>query len=422
LKQLDCEGGNCPACLEDGEEFWLKELGYFPDNRIRRELERQPAVCLNPGCSWTDKFKHYPEHEKVCTLRPVQCECGTSVLTGDLDAHKKTCEWWQTTCIHCDTTVTPGGLKEHQGSCPTYPVVCSSCSVKMPRKALDEHLDPMLGDCQQLPCPYGCPGERNSEEHQRVAASAHVRWLAKRQAPRGAASQATTPSAELSALRCKVDTLESLVAVLNRELEIAISTAVDLRIAHDNHLDATQRNLSFKEAIISELKQKVSNLEATTTCGTYVWRISDFAERKAAAIGGRLNSLYSPPFYTHPQGMKLTMRVYLNGDGMGKGTHISLFIAVMRHDYDGLLHWPFKGKVVFTLIDQNNREHVIDAFRADPTSDSFRRPMSEMNIASGSPLFCPLSKLEDRRYAYVKDDEIFIKVTVTPENPEAAEK
>ena len=64
------------------------------------------------------------------------------------------------------------------------------------------------------------------------------------------------------------------------------------------------------------------------------------------------------------------------------------------------------------LLDQNNREHVVDAFRPDPTSSSFRRPQSDMNIASGVPLFCPLSKLEERGTRYVKDDAIFIKIIV----------
>lgn len=63
------------------------------------------------------------------------------------------------------------------------------------------------------------------------------------------------------------------------------------------------------------------------------------------------------------------------------------------------------------LLDQNNREHIIDAFRPDVSSSSFQRPVSDMNIASGCPLFCPLSKLECKN-SYIRDDTIFIKVIV----------
>ena len=64
------------------------------------------------------------------------------------------------------------------------------------------------------------------------------------------------------------------------------------------------------------------------------------------------------------------------------------------------------------LIDQNNRDHIIDAFRPDPSSSSFRKPTSEMNIASGCPLFCPLSSITSDQYAYVKDDTMYLKIIV----------
>lgn len=69
------------------------------------------------------------------------------------------------------------------------------------------------------------------------------------------------------------------------------------------------------------------------------------------------------------------------------------------------------SQVTLMLLDQSNREHIIDAFRPDVTSSSFQRPVSEMNIASGCPLFCPLSKL-DSKNSYIRDDTIFIKAIV----------
>lgn len=71
--------------------------------------------------------------------------------------------------------------------------------------------------------------------------------------------------------------------------------------------------------------------------------------------------------------------------------------------------WSFQ--VTLMLLDQNNREHIIDAFRPDISSSSFQRPVSDMNIASGCPLFCPLPKL-DSKNSYIRDDTIFIKAIV----------
>ena len=56
----------------------------------------------------------------------------------------------------------------------------------------------------------------------------------------------------------------------------------------------------------------------------------------------------------------------------------------MKGDYDALLEWPFRQKVTFQILDQETgRNHLTDSFRPDPNSSSFKRPTSEMNIASG---------------------------------------
>lgn len=61
------------------------------------------------------------------------------------------------------------------------------------------------------------------------------------------------------------------------------------------------------------------------------------------------------------------------------------------------------------LMDQGpSRKHLGDAFKPDPNSSSFRRPVAEMNIASGCPLFVSQNVLETG--TYIKDDTIFIKV------------
>ena len=62
------------------------------------------------------------------------------------------------------------------------------------------------------------------------------------------------------------------------------------------------------------------------------------------------------------------------------------------------------------LLDQDNVEHVIDAFRPDPNSSSFQRLRRETNIAIGFPMFCSLAELNN--HAHVRDDTMFIKVIV----------
>ena len=151
-------------------------------------------------------------------------------------------------------------------------------------------------------------------------------------------------------------------------------------------------------------------LERATYNGVTVWKIDDFARRKEA-VDGVTMSLYSIPFYTSRHGYKMCARVYLNGDGMGKGTHLSFFFVVMKGPFDALLPWPFKQKVTLTIINQAGKKHVTDTFRPDPQSNSIQRPtQEEMNVASGCPMFIRLEQLLNG--GFVKDDCIFLTTVV----------
>ena len=152
-------------------------------------------------------------------------------------------------------------------------------------------------------------------------------------------------------------------------------------------------------------------LERATYNGVLVWKIDDFARRRKEAVDGVTMSLYSIPFYTSRHGYKMCARVYLNGDGMGKGTHLSFFFVVMKGPFDALLPWPFKQKVTLTIINQAGKKHVTDTFRPDPQSNSFQRPtQKEMNVASGCPMFIRLEQLLNG--GFVKDDCIFLRTVV----------
>ena len=109
----------------------------------------------------------------------------------------------------------------------------------------------------------------------------------------------------------------------------------------------------------------------------------------------------------------MCLRVYLNGDGIGKNSHMSLFFVVMKGEFDDILQWPFAHKVTFKLINQTGGRDIIDTFQPDPMSSSFRKPKSDMNIASGCPHF--VSHTELKSGDFIKDDAIFIKCIIEGE-------
>ena len=207
--------------------------------------------------------------------------------------------------------------------------------------------------------------------------------------------------------------LNSMLQNQNKEakrLETQLKTANDEIRKLQRRSEYLEHTLTARNFAIAELEEYVKQEQFSSYDGVLMWKITDFARRRNEAITGQHSSTYSPCFYTSRHGYKMCVRIYLNGDGKGKGTHISIFFVMMRGQYDALLRWPFRQKITFMLMDHDNMEHVIDSFRPDPSSSSFQRPQRETNIASGCPTFCPLSELNN--HAYVKDDTMFVKVIV----------
>ena len=59
------------------------------------------------------------------------------------------------------------------------------------------------------------------------------------------------------------------------------------------------------------------------------------------------------------------------------------------------------------------RQHVTETFRPDRSSAAFQRPISgDMNVASGCPKFVPLSSLDNPHSVYVRNDTMFIRISV----------
>ncbi|XP_065180559.1 TNF receptor-associated factor 3-like [Sycon ciliatum] len=176
-------------------------------------------------------------------------------------------------------------------------------------------------------------------------------------------------------------------------------------------IESNSRSIGVQDVQLSDLSLRLDIVDVKTTNGVLVWKIGDISRRRREAISGKTPSLYSAPFYTSPCGYKMCARVYLDGDGMGKGGCISVFFVIMRGEYDALLLWPFQLRVTMMLIDQSDsvvKRNITEVFKPDGRSASFKRPKNEMNTGSGCPMFASVNVLDSP--TYVKDDIIFIKV------------
>ncbi|CAF1299272.1 unnamed protein product [Rotaria sordida] len=189
---------------------------------------------------------------------------------------------------------------------------------------------------------------------------------------------------------------------------------VKLSIEESNvFVEAVKHNQAILNQDVSSLQENINDMQYVSYDGISIWKITNFREKMIDAESERQTSIYSPPFYSSPNGYKMRARLYLNGDGNARRTHMSLFFVLMRGLNDPILKFPFNYKVTFCLYDQTSQQrHIIDSFRPDIKSNSFQRPRSNMNIASGIPKFFPLEIIQQEGNPYVRDDTMFIKIMV----------
>ena len=184
-----------------------------------------------------------------------------------------------------------------------------------------------------------------------------------------------------------------------------------LQAAMRLHLDLACVKLSDTQKKLEKLEKRVNALEKCES--SFTWRIDGFSEVLRKAKSGEETRKESSPFDRY--GYKCKIRIYPNGFDSGENTHLSVFLVIMKGEYDATLTWPFHKKVTWTLIDQQenerNRENIVMSYNSDPKLRNFARPVKEENIGRGFHDFVSHEKLQKRRY--IVDDTMFVQVHFT---------
>jgi len=367
------EDGRCPV---DGERIDPEEI--FVDKAKSREIMVLECYCAyqEDGCTWVGQVKHVEEHEDSCGYRTRKCRFCNEDVTNSLytTTHIEDCEKWSENkrCLYAGCPYKPTNIQD-----------------------LKSHLE---GD---------------------VFAHAMIHTSAIESLQKDHFSQQQY-------LQGKCTDMASCVGELKHQIQMLVTYATDLQNQFDaktNVLEArilqlesekknTGNNFTAIKTSISELNLRQQLFENTSHNGKLLWKIDNVSQRMEKAKNGSVTALHSAPVFTSQYGYKFCARLYLNGDGIGKQSHVSLFFVMMRGDYDNLLEWPFNQEVKFRLVNQKKiSDDVIESFLPSPNSTSFIQPKKEMNIASGCPLFVKQEHLLDG--GFIKDDVLFIELSVS---------
>ena len=132
----------------------------------------------------------------------------------------------------------------------------------------------------------------------------------------------------------------------------------------------------------------------------------------------KYNSPYiSPPFYTHRMGYKLRLEVYPNGLCQGAGTHVSVFVRLLKGENDQDLAWPMVLLLFIKLINWcKNDSHILKWIDIASTLNNDCMPVTGTNtkakFARGLTMFCAHSALlaSYKTTQYVQDDCMRVRV------------
>nr|KAI8734157.1 TNF receptor-associated factor 4-like [Biomphalaria glabrata] len=144
---------------------------------------------------------------------------------------------------------------------------------------------------------------------------------------------------------------------------------------------------------------------------TFKWTINDYMKklREEKRNGSKESSC---PFYLSHCGYKAQLEAYLNGNGTAKNKCISVFLRIVKGEYDRHLKWPVNLHVVVILVNQS--ENRADSLKAGGNMFQYTQPygMSESECDSwGLVEFVKHDLIKTKHY--IRDDRIVLKCRVT---------
>uniref|UniRef100_A0A3Q3MW60 TNF receptor-associated factor n=1 Tax=Mastacembelus armatus TaxID=205130 RepID=A0A3Q3MW60_9TELE len=441
---------NSPACTS------VVTLHHLQEHL--RSCQYEQLQCTNPGCQVVLQRRHWQEHlTHTCPRRMEPCpQCQQPLPLGVIQDHVQSlCPDVEVDCPNsCPQKVPRHQLAEHRRSCPELQINCSykkfGCSVQDKRGKMKLHEDAAVGHHMLLVLRSNTNLEQQVEvlqeevlQRQQEVQTDGLLLAGVQRKIQPLLQQSSEHEYAISAAQRTLSRQEDVLSTvqldvqqLSRRLGPGLSELEHLRKSLDavmqevsaaealrEHLGTLEENLKRHSGLLdlhavqlSQNKQHLQELEATSYDGKLIWKIQEFRKKREAEVKGQPPCLSSVPFHTGRCGYKMAIKAYLNGDGEGRGTHLSLYVVLMPGDFDPLLPWPFKQTVSLSVLDQSGAgNHRSLSFKPDPTSKSFQQPSTESvsNIAVGFSCFLPLNKLETPHNAvYVRDDTLFVKAKV----------
>ena len=401
---LDCCGYSfCKSCIEpiksEKKPCPLCAVHFttcIPDKRLQRTLNDFQVYCSHKeeGCEWAGRLANLAQHLNVnplheaerlsgCQLTSLDCKhCGECFQRRELVYHETSvCSQRPYSCEYCRDfkSTFEDVTSNHLSVCPYRPVPCSNgCGSSPLLKLLEDHLK----ECplEVIECAFSYAG--CSEKLPRKDMPEHITQ-----------SLAIHMSLQATSHRQEVVKLNQRISELEERYEQSRAEVAKLRIANQNLAAEVGQKIHKAQAETAALHSHVGLVPFSVT-------MTGFEQKKCSNY-----EWYSPPFYTHPRGYKMCLNVDANSNayGLGKDSHVSVYIYMMKGEYDDSLKWPFQGDITIQLLNQKYGRHRVDTVCITAEDDLSERVLEGERAAGGTGFnrFISHNSLTPR---YLKDD------------------
>ncbi|CAI2348694.1 unnamed protein product [Caenorhabditis sp. 36 PRJEB53466] len=382
--KLNCDHHYCRQCFKKEtrapecascQTIIQPELSQY-DRAKHKQILALPVVCTfeSSGCPWQGELGGLHDHLTECSFKgSTKCDkCGRQFASKDFERHVEKCKLNRAVCSFCNKTVRESDLERHLKTCPEVIISCPfQCGLSdRPRHEIEDHR-PVCPNVDNV-CPfvpYGCTfagGKASIQQHLSDEPVRHLMYLCD----------------EITDLKGTYELMERDMMAFN---------------------DRQTRILSAAETCTEMFGPQL------------IWKIDNLQQRTNEAKSGANTTIFSVPFMSHRFGYKMMACACLFGDGTSAGKSISLYVLLLKGEFDPTLEWPFNRTVKISLLDQNPRPeervnitYVIDPRKLRANEKFLARPRGERNAAFGSQSFCSLAILQN----YVKDDTIYVKIDI----------
>ncbi|CAH2091694.1 unnamed protein product [Euphydryas editha] len=346
--------GHCPI---DNINLSMK-VDIFPDNYTKREIQEQRMSC--------------PFAAKGCSIK---------VTPLDLDTHIAVCEFNQPEASSQSVRV----------PCSFQAVGCKETFDS--QEDMNNHLHNDIQNHMSFLMNAYSKIQIDSDISNASIDAKEQEAMSLWEAPDKNGDQST--SAPLSNTSALIRALYERVVVLeqrNREQDIVIA------------------NMSKQLSAFAVAKMKQNNDMLLRYCmGNYVWKIDNFKARLDAMLKDHFKMLYSPGFYTSPNGYRFCVRLNISTQNP---LCFALHVHLMKTEYDNCLEWPFNGRITFAMINQYDPEMTQrDTMMSNSSLIAFKKPTTEICVRGfGYTEYAVVSDVV--RNGFVKDDTLIIKVNI----------